>query len=100
MALSQSQLAWLTLDVTDGLGPKRIWAIMRSLKDPTAIFRMSLTELEKIGLPGNSAQSVASGASRAKAEQELMLIHEAGGHPLTPLDELYPQRLLEIYDPP
>jgi DNA processing protein len=100
MALNEAQLAWLTLDLTEGLGPKRIWAAMRSMSAPEVIFKLSLTELEKLGLPENAAQAVASGASRRKAEEEWMRVKEAGGQALTPGDELYPQRLLEIYDPP
>ena len=100
MALSEAQLAWLTLDLTDGMGPKRIWAALRSLRAPESIFTMSLTELEKLGLPGNSAQAVASGASRQRAEEEWMRVTEAAGQVLTPSDAIYPRRLLEIYDPP
>jgi DNA processing protein len=100
MALSEAQLAWLTLDLTDGMGPKRIWAALRSLQAPESIFTMSLTELEKLGLPGNSAQAVASGTSRRRAEEESMRVTEAGGQVLTPSDAIYPRRLLEIYDPP
>ena len=64
------------------------------------LFEASLTELEATGMPAKAAQFVADGRARAAAEDEVKRVAEAGGWFLTREDEGYPERLLEIYDPP
>lgn len=96
----EEQLAWLALELTDGLGPKRIFAAVRSLGSAEAVLRAPLTALEATGMPPDAAQVIFSGASRRKAEEEWKRAVEAGAKILSPGDGLYPERLLEIYDPP
>ena len=64
------------------------------------MFEASLTELEAAGLPARAAQFVFDGRALAAAEDEAKRVAEAGGWFLTREDEAYPERLLEIYDPP
>jgi DNA processing protein len=64
------------------------------------VFEASLTELEGLGMPAQSAQFVFEGKARAAAEDELKRVMEVGGSVLTPEDKAYPERLREIYDPP
>jgi DNA processing protein len=64
------------------------------------LFEASLTELEGLGMPAQSAQFCFEGKARAAAEDELKRVAEAGGSVLTPEDEAYPERLRQIYDPP
>jgi DNA processing protein len=47
-----------------------------------------------------SAQSVATGASLNLAEEEIAKAKTADAQIITPADEAFPRRLLEIYDPP
>jgi DNA processing protein len=98
---SESRLAWLALALTPGLGPTRIARAIALLDNqPARLFSLALTELEALRLPANSVQFLADGRARTAAEQEWKLVDELGGIILTPHDPEYPERLLEIYDPP
>jgi DNA processing protein len=96
----ESRLAWLALALTPGLGPKRILKAAQLLQDVSRIFRFSLTELESLNIPAQSAQFLFSGQARVDAEQELGRLHAQNGVLLTYADEDYPERLREIFDPP
>lgn len=97
---TESQLAWLAVVLTPGMGATRTWRVMRQLGDPKHIFTASLTELEGLAMPAQSAQFLYDGKARAAAEEEWNRVQENGGLILTPSDEEYPERLREIYDPP
>ena len=98
--ITTAQLAWLALVLTPGMGATRTWRALHRLGDPAHLFDLSLTELEGLGLPSNSAQFVADGRAKAAALDEFQRTSEAGGRILTPVDDAYPERLREIYDPP
>lgn len=51
-------------------------------------------------MPAEAAQFCFDGRSRAAALDEAQRVAEAGASFVTPADDHYPQRLLEIYDPP
>jgi DNA processing protein len=95
-----ARMAWMALTLTPGMGPTRIWKAMNRLGTAERVFEASLTELESLGMPAQSAQFVFEGRARATAEDELKRVAEAGGSVLTPEDQAYPERLREIYDPP
>lgn len=94
------KLAWLALTLTEGLGPTRIWRAVNSAGSAEQLLRLPLTQLEQCRLPAVSAQSIVSGKSLAAAEKEWTAVHESGGTFLAPTDEMYPERLREIFDPP
>jgi len=96
----QARMAWMALTLTPGMGPTRIWKAMNRLGAAERVFEASLTELEGLGMPAQSAQFVFEGKARTAAEDEMKRVGEAGGSVLTPEDEAYPERLREIYDPP
>ena len=101
LPLTEGRLAWLALALTPGLGPTRISRIVSQLGGrPEQIFDLPLTGLEGLKMPAKSAQALADGRSRAAAEKEWKMVDEAGATIITPDDEAYPSRLLEIYDPP
>jgi DNA processing protein len=95
-----SRLAWLALALTPGLGPTRIARAVAIAGDAARIFDMPLTELESLRIPAKSAQFIADGRARAAAEKEAKLVLDAGATFITMQDPDYPERLLEIYDPP
>ena len=102
-ALSSKQrarLGWMALALTPSMGPTRIAKAMERLGAAERVFEASLTELEGAGLPAQAAQFVFEGRAYNAAEDEAKRIAEAGGFFLTREDEEYPERLLEIYDPP
>jgi DNA processing protein len=98
--IDEDRLAWLALSQAPGLGPKRILEIVRQLKSPAEIFRISLTELEGLRLPVGAAQFLFDGKGREVAEKEWALIAEQGATVVTYSCPEYPERLREIYDPP
>ena len=98
--IEMAQLAWLALVLTPGMGATRTQRAMRKLGEPERLFEASLTELESLGLPAESAQFCFGGKARRAAEEEMNRTKETGGFILTPSDEPYPEQLKEIYDPP
>jgi len=95
-----SRLAWLALALTPGLGPTRIARAVAMIGNAGRLFDMPLTELESLRIPAKSAQFIADGRARAAAEKEAKLVADSGATFLTAQCPDYPQRLLEIYDPP
>jgi DNA processing protein len=103
--IEMSRLGWMALMLTPEMGPTRIAKAVARLgadagRGAERVFEASLTELEGAGMPARAAQFVHDGRARAAAEDEAKRVAEAGGYFLTREDVLYPQRLLEIYDPP
>jgi DNA processing protein len=94
------RLAWLALALTPGMGPTRIARAMQRLGAPERIFHCSLTELEGLGMPAQSAQFISDSRARQAAEEESNRIAAQGACFLVPTDPAYPDRLHEIYDPP
>jgi DNA processing protein len=97
---SENRLAWIALALTPGLGPKRILKAAQALQDISRLFTLSLTQLEGLNFPAESAQFLFGGKARSDAEQELALTRERGGVIVTYEQEDYPDRLREIFDPP
>jgi len=90
----------MALMLTPEMGPTRIAKAMARLGAAERVFEASLTELEGAGLPARAAQFVFEGRAHEAAENEAKQVAEAGGSFLTREDAAYPERLLEIYDPP
>lgn len=91
---------WLALSLTPGLGPTRSRKIVEHFGSAEGVFRASLTELEGSGIQAISAQSLATGKSTERAQEEIARAAAAGATVLSMEDPLYPPRLKEIYDPP
>ncbi|MBL8175097.1 MAG: DNA-protecting protein DprA [Bryobacterales bacterium] len=94
------QLYWLALQLTPGLGARKSAQLVRHFQSPRAVFRASLSELEGLGIPAATAQSLLSGCmfdDAATQQQKLLGLNVA----LIPmLDPRYPQCLRDIFDPP
>jgi DNA processing protein len=97
---SQQGTYWLALALTQGLGPARIKKLIEHFGSAENVFLATLTELEAMGMPAVSAQSLATGKSLELAQQECMKAIEAGARIVCMSDPEYPSRLKEIYDPP
>jgi len=93
-------LGWLALALTPGMGPLRCAKAVERLGAAERVFEVSLTQLEGLGIPAGAAQFIGDGRARAAAEAEVERVEGAGGWLLTREDDAYPERLLEIYDPP
>ena len=99
-ATEQARLGWMALVLTPGMGAMRSAKAAQRLGGAGRVFQASLTELEAAGMPAVSAQFVADGRALQVAETESKRVAEAGAAFITPEDEVYPERLREIYDPP
>ena len=94
------KLQWLALALTPGVGAGRGRKLVERFGAIDRLFAASLTELEAAGLPGPSAQSIASGKSLELAATEHDHARELGAAIIVPGDAEFPRQLLEIYDPP
>lgn len=98
--IDEDELACLALALVPGLGPRRIFELLRQVDSASRIFAMSLTELESLRLPVQAVQSVFDGKARQMAEDEWARVREQSGSLVTLASDDYPERLKEIYDPP
>ncbi len=98
--LEIARRGWLALVLTPGMGPTRIARAAERMGGADRLFGASLTELEGVGMPAAAAQFCYSGRAWEAAEDEMRRVGETGGVLLTREDTDYPERLLEIYDPP
>jgi len=95
-----ASLDWLSLAMTPGLGSRLVGKLLRQFGSPTDVFRASLTELEACHLPAAPAQAIKAKRAYKDAEEELTQVRKLGCRLLNWDEPEYPQRLLEIYDPP
>ena len=96
----EASLDWLSLSLTPGLGSRTAGKLLRQFGSPQEIFRASLTELEACRLPSAPARAIQSHSAHKDAEAELARVRTLGCRLLNWDEPEYPQRLLEIYDPP
>ena len=94
------KLQWLALSQTPGIGAGRGRKLVDHFGSIDRLFAASLTELEACGLPAAAAQSIALGKSLELASAEYDRIREMGATVMVRGDAEFPNRLLEIYDPP
>jgi DNA processing protein len=98
---AEARLAWMALVLTPGMGPTRCTrAVQRLGGAAERLFAASLTELERLGMPAESAQFFFGGKARKAAMDEVSRVTDSGATFLTMDDEAYPGRLMEIFDPP
>ncbi len=95
-----ASLDWLSLSLTPGLGSRLTGKLLREFGSPGEVFRASLTALEACHLPAAPAQAIQSKRAHKDAEEELAQVRKLGCRLLNWDEPEYPQRLLEIYDPP
>ncbi len=95
-----ASLYWLALALTPGLASRLTGKLLRKFGTPEEVFRASLTELEACHLPAAAAQAIHSRTALATAEKELAELKRLDCRLIHWEESEYPQRLLEIYDPP
>jgi DNA processing protein len=96
-----ASLSWLALALTPGLACRLCARLLRKIGSPDRIFHASLTELEACSLPARVAQAIHNKEAFKRAAKELAGIRNIPGCRLLNWTEPeYPQKLLQIYDPP
>ena len=98
--IDEDRLAWLALALSPALGPKRILDAMQELRIASRLFELSLTDLEGLRFPAETAQFIFDGKARRVAEEEWERVSAQGASILSYHCPEYPERLREIYDPP
>src|ERR1700730_5355532 len=96
----ETELHWLALRMTPGLGTRTAVQLIETFKTPEAVFRASRSELEAAGVSSGLAQSIASGCAFDDAVTQQQKLAEAGAVVIPLTDPRYPARLKEIFDPP
>ncbi len=96
----ETELHWLALRMTPGLGTRTAVQLIGTFKTPEAVFRASRSELEAAGISSGLAQSIASGCAFDDAVTQQQKLAEAGALVVPLTDPRYPARLKEIFDPP
>jgi DNA processing protein len=97
---ANSQLGWLALALTPGLGARLFARLLREFGSPDAVFRASLTQLEACRIPPVAAQAISKQEPLRAAEQELAELRKQNWKTLHWEEPCYPRLLKEIYDPP
>ncbi len=91
--------AWLSLDLTEGLGADGLRRLLTAFGSPGAILTQSASSLETI-VGQTKARAIIAGPSADRLAASLVWLQDENNHLLTLADEDYPKRLLEIPDPP
>ena len=96
----ETELHWLALRMTPGLGTRTAVQLIETFKTPQEVFRASRSELEAAGVSSGVAQSIASGCAFDDAVTQQQKLAEADAVVVPLADPRYPDRLKEIFDPP
>jgi DNA processing protein len=96
----ETDLHWLALRMTPGLGTRTAVQLIETFQTPEAVFRASRSELEAAGVSSGLAQSIAGGCAFDDAVTQQQKLAEAGAVAVTFTDPRYPPRLKDIFDPP
>src|ERR1700730_12504885 len=86
--------------MTPGLGLRLTGKLRRQYGSPRELFAASLPNLKAGLLPAPPARAIQSKHAHKDAEEELAQVRKLGCRLLNWDEPEYPQRLLEIYDPP
>jgi len=96
----ETDLHWLALRMTPGLGTRTAVQLIETFQTPEAVFRASRSELEAAGISSGLAQSIVSGCAFDDAVTQQQKLAEAGAFAIPFTDPRYPPRLKDIFDPP
>jgi DNA processing protein len=90
----------LALTLIPGLGTKRLHKLIRHYGLPSRVFRLGNAELKRLRLCAEIRASLLSGRALNVAERELEKAAQKGIRTISPFEEVYPENLREIFDPP
>ncbi len=83
------------------VGPTKLRKLISVLGSPEAVLNASYRQLVRIeGIDQKTAERIKQGADGYFVQKQLSKIEEHGVRVLTYWDDLYPERLKKIYDPP
>lgn len=97
---AETELYWLALALTPGLGPRRGVRLVENCGDVRSIFSASRGDLESSGLSGSIAQTIVSGCMFDDAVEQQSRSRALGCHVIPFQHPAYPEDLRGIIDPP
>ena len=93
--------ALVALNMIEGVGPVRARSLLEHFGEAPRILSASLTELQRVRNIGeDTARAIHDWEKTIDLQGELKRIQDFGVHVLIQTDDLYPESLREIYDPP
>lgn len=93
--------ALIALNMIEHVGPVRLRHMMQHLGDAVAVLSASRRDLQSIpGIGEDTAEAIVQWEQKVDLKAELKRIQEFGCEIVIESDEVYPQMLREIYDPP
>jgi len=91
----------LALSIIPGFGCRRVYNLLKHIKDPEEIFSLGKRELRAVeGIGEASALSVLAFDDWEKVDHIIKQTEENGSEIITLVDPEYPELLKQIYDPP
>lgn len=97
----QERLAYITLNMIEGLGPVSVRRLIDTLGTPKAILEADREALmEARGVGEKLALKIITQRDSIDPEAEIDQAAELGARIITPMDEEYPESLKAIHDPP
>ena len=90
---------WLTLNQTPGLGNAAFCQLLSKFGSPEGIFNAKLSQLREV-VDDDIAQKVSNGVDAEMIAPTLKWLEKDNVHIVTLADSTYPQKLLEISNPP
>jgi len=90
---------WVALSQVHGLGPARTYQLLTEFGSPDAIFSASINQLKTI-VPSAVANEISKGISKEALQPTLDWLKKDNNHIVTLADPEYPQRILQISNPP
>ncbi len=91
----------LVLLSVPGLGPRRVLSLVGKLGSPSAVLSASVPKLCSVdGIDLTMAERIRGQVDREFARRQLRLANRQGVRFITYWDEVYPERLKQITDPP
>lgn len=92
---------WIALKSISGIGSVNFQSLLDQFGSAPAVFDASVPDLKSVeGISKETASAIADFNSWKIIKEELELIHKYNVNIITYQDELYPQKLLNIYDLP
>ena len=90
---------WLTLNQTPGLGNAAFCQLLSKFGSPEGVFNAKLSQLREV-VNDNIAQKISNGVDAEMIAPTLKWLEKDNAHIVTFADSTYPQKLLEISNPP
>jgi DNA processing protein len=93
--------ALIALNMIEHVGPVRVRQLLETFGSATAILSASKSALMRVnGIGDDTADAISRWEDTIDLGAELRRISDFGCHVVTPDEELYPELLRQIYDPP